>query len=105
MRLAFLLFKYYPRVGMQRDFLRFVEESLKLGHQCRVYFISWQGEVLDGIDARRVPVSALRNHRRNAKYLDWVQADLAADPVDGVIGFKKMPGLDVYYAADCCYLV
>jgi hypothetical protein len=31
------------------------------------------------------------------------EADLAGDPVDRVVGFNKMPGLDVYYAADGCY--
>jgi len=104
MRLAFLLYKYFPYGGMQRDFLRFVEESQNLGHQCRVYYISWQGDELPDVDMRRVPVSAMSNHRRNTRYLDWVQRDLAADPVDGVVGFNKMPGLDVYYAADSCYL-
>ena len=28
---------------------------------------------------------------------------LAKDPVDCVVGFNKMPGLDIYYAADSCY--
>jgi UDP-glucose:(heptosyl)LPS alpha-1,3-glucosyltransferase len=40
---------------------------------------------------------------RNRRFLRWVQADLAADPVDGVIGFNRMPGLDVYFAADPCF--
>jgi UDP-glucose:(heptosyl)LPS alpha-1,3-glucosyltransferase len=75
-----------------------------LGHHCRVYYIFWQGDELAGVDMRRVPVSALSNHRRNSRFTEWVRADLAADPVDGVIGFNKMPGLDVYYAADSCYL-
>ncbi|WP_116368414.1 glycosyltransferase family 4 protein [Parahaliea mediterranea] len=104
MRLAFLLYKYFPYGGMQRDFRRFVEEVQVRGHTVRVYFIRWQGEPLAGVDARQVPVRALSNNRRNARYLDWVQADLARDPVDGVVGFNKMPGLDVYYAADSCYL-
>jgi UDP-glucose:(heptosyl)LPS alpha-1,3-glucosyltransferase len=104
MRLAFLLYKYFPFGGMQRDFYRFVEESLKRGHQCRVYYIKWQGDPLPGADLRRVPVSALSNHRRNERYYEWVREDLSRDPVDGVIGFNKMPGLDVYYAADSCYL-
>src|SRR5690606_8982047 len=43
------------------------------------------------------------NHRRNEKYTEWVHADLARHPVDRVVGFNKMPGLDVYYAADGCY--
>ncbi|TDG15838.1 glycosyltransferase [Seongchinamella unica] len=104
MQLAFLLYKYFPYGGMQRDFRRFVEEVQKRGHHCRVYYISWQGEEIPGAELRRVPVSARSNHRRNELFSAWVSTDLAADPVDGVVGFNKMPGLDVYYAADSCYL-
>ena len=104
MKLAFLLYKYFPYGGMQRDFRRFVEEIQQRGHDCRVYYISWQGEPLAGADLRRVPARAISNHRRDERFLRWVQNDLALDPVDGVIGFNKMPGLDVYYAADPCYL-
>jgi UDP-glucose:(heptosyl)LPS alpha-1,3-glucosyltransferase len=103
-RIAFLLYKYFPYGGMQRDFARFVEELQKRGHQCRIYYISWQGEELPGAELRQVPVSAPSNHRRNERYTEWVQRDLASDPVDGLVGFNKMPGLDVYYAADSCYL-
>ena len=53
MQLAFLLYKYFPYGGMQRDFRRFVEESQKRGHACRVYYISWQGEELADADLRR----------------------------------------------------
>lgn len=104
MRLAFLLYKYFPYGGMQRDFARFVEEVQRRGHHCRVYCITWEGEPLPGVELRPVPVRAATRHRRNERYLDWVQRDLARDPVDGVIGFNKMPGLDVYFAADTCYL-
>lgn len=102
-KLAFLLYKYFPYGGMQRDFRRFVEECQQRGHQCRVYYHSWQGEPLHGTDLRAVPVSALTNPVRNDRFLTWVQRDLATDPVDGVVGFNKMPGLDVYFAADSCY--
>ena len=104
MQLAFLLYKYFPYGGMQRDFRRFVEEVHKRGHHCRIYYISWQGEKIADAELRQVPVSARSNHRRNELFSAWVAKDLAADPVDGVIGFNKMPGLDVYYAADSCYL-
>jgi UDP-glucose:(heptosyl)LPS alpha-1,3-glucosyltransferase len=104
MKLAFVLYKYFPYGGMQRDFRRFVEEIQQRGHECRVYCISWQGESLAGADLRPVPARAISNHRRDERFLRWVQSDLATDPVDGVIGFNKMPGLDVYYAADPCYL-
>ena len=104
MRLAFLLYKYFPYGGMQRDFRRFVEEVQARGHYCRIYCIDWQGEEIPGAELRKVPASAASNHRRNERFLAWVEKDLAADPVDGVVGFNKMPGLDVYYAADSCYL-
>ncbi len=104
MRFALLLYKYFPYGGLQRDFHRFARELQQRGHQCRVYYISWQGEPLADADMRRVPAFATSNHRRDERFLRWVQSDLVQDPVDGVIGFNKMPGLDVYYAADPCYL-
>jgi UDP-glucose:(heptosyl)LPS alpha-1,3-glucosyltransferase len=94
-KLAFLLYKYFPYGGMQRDFRRFVEEVLLLEHECRVYYIEWQGEQLTDVDCRRVPVRAASNHTRNERYYQWVQQDLAVDSVDAVVGFYKIPGLDI----------
>jgi UDP-glucose:(heptosyl)LPS alpha-1,3-glucosyltransferase len=45
----------------------------------------------------------LTNPRRYAKFSRWVGIDLAKHPADRVVGFNKMPGLDVYFAADPCY--
>lgn len=104
LRLAFLLYKYFPYGGMQRDFRRFVQECQALGHHCRIYYLHWEGEALPETDARQVPVKAFSRHRRNELFSDWVQEDLVRDPVDAVVGFNKMPGLDIYYAADSCYL-
>ncbi len=104
MQLAFLIYKYFPYGGLQRDCARIVQELQKRGHHCRVYCASWQGTRLAGVEVQLAPPSAGSNVRRNERFLKWVQAELAADPVDGVIGFNKMPGLDVYYAGDPCYL-
>lgn len=103
MQLAFLLYKYFPFGGLQRDFLRIARVCQQRGHAIRVYTIGWEGEQPAGFDIRLVPVTALTNHSRNEKFVQWVQADLSRDPVDRVVGFNKMPGLDVYYAADGCY--
>lgn len=104
MRLAFLLYKYFPYGGLQRDCARFIEELRQRGHNCRVYCTAWQGETLPSVDLRIAPPARGSNVRRNEHFLQWVQADLASDPVDGVIGFNKMPGLDVYYAGDPCFI-
>jgi UDP-glucose:(heptosyl)LPS alpha-1,3-glucosyltransferase len=103
MQLAFCLFKYFPYGGLQRDFLRIALACQARGHSIRVYALEWQGEAPPGFEIRLVPVRAWRNHSRCSKFGAWVEADLARCPVDHVIGFNKMPGLDVYFAADPCF--
>ncbi|MFN3580743.1 MAG: glycosyltransferase family 4 protein [Pseudomonas sp.] len=103
MQLAFLLYKYFPFGGLQRDLVRIAQECQQRGHQIRVYTLSWEGEVPEGFELVLVPVRSWFNHRRYAKFTRWVQADMRKRPVDRVAGFNKMPGLDVYYAADPCY--
>jgi len=103
MQLAFCLFKYFPYGGLQRDFLRIAQACQARGHAVRVYTLQWEGDLPAGFEVLRVPVRALSNHRRYAKFARWMQRDLADRPVDRVIGFNKMPGLDLYYSADPCY--
>jgi len=103
MQLAFVLYKYFPFGGLQRDFMRIALECQARGHAIRVYTPIWEGEVPAGFDVRVAPIKAFFNHHRNEKFSAWLAADLARDPVDRVVGFNKMPGLDVYFAADPCY--
>ena len=101
--LAFCLFKYFPYGGLQRDFIRVALQCRDRGYGIRVYTLSWQGEVPDGIEVVIVPVTAITNHKRYKRYGEWVVDHLEEHPVSGVVGFNKMPGLDIYYAADSCY--
>ncbi|HOI51242.1 MAG TPA: glycosyltransferase family 4 protein [Azonexus sp.] len=103
MQLAFCLYKYFPFGGLQRDFLRIALACQARGHAIRVYTLSWQGEVPAGFEVVTVPVRALTNARRYQKFSAWVGRDLAQRPAERVVGFNKMPGLDVYFAADPCY--
>ncbi len=103
LKLAFCLYKYFPHGGLQRDFLRIALECQAMGHDVRVFTLVWRGDIPDGFDVTIVPVSALTNHTLYERFSDWVQRSLQEDPVDAVIGINKMPGLDIYYAADSCY--
>ncbi|MDR2113271.1 MAG: glycosyltransferase family 4 protein, partial [Candidatus Accumulibacter sp.] len=103
MQLAFCLYKYFPFGGLQRDFLRIALACQARGHAIRVYALEWTGDVPDGFELVTVPVSAFSNARRYARFGEWVAGDLARRPAGRVIGFNKMPGLDVYFAADPCY--
>lgn len=103
MQIAFCLYKYFPFGGLQRDFLRIALACQARGHSIRTYTLEWRGDVPAGFEVLRVPVRALTNQRRYAKFSRWVGQDLARRPVDRVVGFNKMPGLDVYFAADPCF--
>ncbi|KRP59675.1 glycosyltransferase family 4 protein [Pseudomonas trivialis] len=103
MQLAFVLYKYFPFGGLQRDFMRIALECQQRGHSIRVYTLIWEGDIPPGFEVLVAPVKAFLNHRRNEKLSAWMEADLAKRPVGRLIGFNKMPGLDVYYAADGCF--
>ena len=103
MQLAFALYKYFPFGGLQRDFLRIALACQARGHAIRVYALEWSGEIPAGFEVVTVPVRALSNVRRYEKFLAWMRQDLRQRPADRVVGFNKMPGLDVYFAADPCY--
>jgi UDP-glucose:(heptosyl)LPS alpha-1,3-glucosyltransferase len=103
MKIAFILFKYFPFGGLQRDFMRIALQCAESGNEIDVYTLSWQGEQPEVFNIHIVPVRALTNHRRYQLFQQWVQDDLNRHPVDVVVGFNKLPDLDLYYAADACY--
>lgn len=103
MKIAFLLYKYFPYGGLQRDFLRIAETVRDMGHEVCAYVRSWEGDKPEGIEVFQLPVKALSNYGKNRRYYKLAKKALSENPVDRVVGFNKMPGLDVYYAADDCY--
>lgn len=103
MRVAFCLYKYFPFGGLQRDFMRVAKTVAGRGHDVRVYVQSWEGDCPPEFEVIKVPVKSHTNHGRNAEYSAWVHEHLKQHPVDRIVGFNKMPGLDIYYAADVCY--
>ncbi|KAA3669513.1 glycosyltransferase family 4 protein [Pectobacterium carotovorum] len=102
MKIAFCVYKYFPFGGLQRDFLSIAKVCQKQGHDIRVYTSEWQGDKPEGFDIVLVPISGLGNHTRHRHFSDWIQHHLQQHPVDRVVGFSKMPGLDFYYAAEGC---
>lgn len=104
MKLAFCLVKYFPYGGLQRDFLRIAKESIKRGHQIKVFTNQWHGERPEGIDIVEFKIKAAANHRRYRAFVGKLEQALKAEHFDKVIGFNKLPNLDFYYAADPCYL-
>lgn len=103
MRLGFVLFKYFPFGGLQRDMLRIALACRDRGHEVRIYCLSWEGDVPDRIETEVVAIQRLTNHARYRAFSEQLPALLQRDEIDGVVGFNKLPGLDLYYAADPCF--
>lgn len=103
MNFVFCLFNYFPFGGLERDFMAISRECLARGHAIEVYAMSWQGERPKGLDIHLVKGAGRTNHGRAAAFHQNLLADLRARSHDLLVGFNKMPDLDVYYAADVCY--
>jgi len=102
-KLALLIYRYFPYGGQQRNMLAIASAALARGHQVAVICHQWQGEVPDGIEVSQVAVKGFANHSRMA---DFGVAALAAARqwrAQFTLGFIKLPGVDLYYAADPCF--
>lgn len=103
MKLAIAIFRYFPFGGLQRDMLAIAQEALARGHQVTVFCGAWQGEQPAGLEVREINDFVLFNtagvrsfYRAFARQFNRAEYDL-------LLGFNKMPGLDVYFAGDSCF--
>ena len=103
MKLAFCLFKYFPYGGLQRDFLRIARACQQRGHEIHIYTMCWEGEPEPQFQLHVIKPCGWQNHTRIRSFAKAVHAQLKAGEYDLVVGFNKMPYLDIYYAADVCY--
>ncbi|MFO7839801.1 MAG: glycosyltransferase family 4 protein [Desulfosalsimonadaceae bacterium] len=103
MKFAFCLFKYFPYGGLQRGFLQLARTCVARGHQVDVYTGSWEGEKPENLNIFIIPNRRLTNHGRYQSFARRVQRLTGPANYDAVVGFNKMPGLDVYFASDVCY--
>jgi len=104
MRLAFALYKYFPYGGLARDFMRIANVCLKHGHTVDVYVMEWHGELIADYNVHILSCNGLSNHAKVASFHQQLAKKLEVSDFDGVIGFNKIPNIDVYYAADPCYI-
>ena len=104
MKLGFILFDYFPFGGLQRDCLKIARLCVQRGHSVTVLARTWQGEHPPEIEVELFGTHGHTNTGRNRAFLRQLGDEIPRRGFDGIIGFNKMPGLDVYYSADPCYL-
>ena len=84
--------------------LRIISECKKRGHQATVYTGSWEGDVPDDVEIVLIKHFCITNHSRVASFHRKLLQQLQTAQHDMVVGFNKIPGLDLYYCGDYCYV-
>jgi UDP-glucose:(heptosyl)LPS alpha-1,3-glucosyltransferase len=103
MKLGFLLFDYFPYGGLQRDCLKIAQLCAERGHDVTIYTRTWQGDRPTDLRVFLFGRTGASNIARNRAWMKQLAATLPGEKLNGVIGFNKLPGLDVYYGSDPCY--
>ncbi len=102
-KIAILLYRYFPYGGLQKDFLEVSKELKSREIKFKVFTRKWEGPVLEGFVVKEIGERGLTNFSKNKNFVkDSFEALQEYDP-DLVFGFNKMPGLDLYFAADTCF--
>jgi UDP-glucose:(heptosyl)LPS alpha-1,3-glucosyltransferase len=104
MKLGFLLFDYFPFGGLQRDCLKIAGVCAARGHSATIFTRTWQGERPAGVGVELFGRHGFSNVGRNRAWLKQLATTLPQRGLDGIVGFNKLPGLDVYYGSDPCYV-
>lgn len=103
MKLAVAIFRYFPFGGLQRDMLAIAQEAHRRGHQVTVFCGAWQGEKIPGIDVVIINGKGFLNVAGVSRFVKAFQQEFQREQFDLLIGFNKMPGLDIYYCGDSCF--
>jgi UDP-glucose:(heptosyl)LPS alpha-1,3-glucosyltransferase len=102
MNLAFVLYKYFPYGGLQRDMVRIAEVCQRQGHEIHVFTLNWEGHEPPDFHIHVLQFIRRTNHAKYQVFCRSLPGQFGKYGIDRVVGFNKMPGLDFYYAADPC---
>lgn len=103
MKLALVLFRYFPYGGLQRDFMRVAELCIQRGHQVVVLVAEWEGQKPQDMEIHELHVNGLGNHAQVASFASAVRTWHDSHDCDLLVAFNRLPGADLYFAADSCF--
>lgn len=102
MRLAFGIVSLFPWGGLQRDCMRLAKAAAESGHDVTIFTARTLGEIPQDLDVRLLSARALSNGGRNRQFGKALRRAVAGR-FDRIVGFDKIPGLDVLYCGDVCF--
>ena len=100
--IAFGILRLEPFGGLERHAVRLAEALTRRGHSVTVYTTSGLSNLPSGIHGMAIRPRGITNHTRLAHFARAF-ARAARGRHDTLVGFQKMPGLDVLFCADSCY--
>lgn len=103
MKLAFVIFRYFPFGGLQRDMLALAQCFQQQGHSITIFCEQWQGERLPALDVVEISTHGFLNVAGVKNFVEQFHQHYPRADFDALIGFNKMPGLDFYFAGDTCF--
>jgi UDP-glucose:(heptosyl)LPS alpha-1,3-glucosyltransferase len=104
MNVALVVLRWFPHGGLQRDLAALAAALRERGHTVRLFCHDCEGPPPPGVGVHVLPAPGRSNHARAAAFAQSLAATLARAPHDLVVGFDRLPGLDVYFAGDRSYV-
>jgi UDP-glucose:(heptosyl)LPS alpha-1,3-glucosyltransferase len=101
--LALGLYRVTPFGGLECQALALATEAVRRGHRVRLFTRECTAEVPAGVELELLPVRGWSNVARDLAFDRAFTQALAARPAELVLGFNRLNGLDVFYAADPCH--
>ena len=99
-KFAFIIERYFEFGGQQRDMLRFARAAVSRGHSVTVFTTDWQGEKPAELEVEIVDAKASSNHKTMRNIERFVAKLREQNRFDCIVGFSRVGGLGVYFAAD-----
>lgn len=99
MRLAFAITSLFPTGGLQRDALAVAQLLVAAGHEVTMITTDYRAEVeLGGVGLEVWPARGLTRGGQVRAFGAALSAVRAR--FERIVGFSKIPGIDIYYCAD-----
>lgn len=102
MHLVFCLYRFTPFGGLERNALEILRAAEARAHRVSVFTRAWRGARPEGIEVRELRVRAWTNVGLDRGFARALGRELEGLAADVVVGFNRIEGVDVFYAADPC---
>jgi UDP-glucose:(heptosyl)LPS alpha-1,3-glucosyltransferase len=101
MRIALAIVSYFAGGGLQRDCVQIARRLIAKGNDVTIFASRSDGTHPMDVKMEFLPNRALTNHDRNVRFGHDIRR-IAKGRFHRIVGFDKLPGLDILYCADHC---